>query len=175
MRRKGKPNWVFTIVVAAILTTTITFFINSAWNDYADVYYQMSGSKWVWSHESAKIDLNLQNKGKIGIVPTCTVFIVNATIQSVLISGVPEYQLSNFCSFNDTVAKFTNLTLSAGWGLGGWASIYVVPDKGVSSFSASAQVTLPFDLLHPNNKVGRIIPYELMYNATDSGVFELLD
>jgi len=162
-------------IVTAVIGTSITLLITSAWKDYAKVGYQLSSSKWAYSGESLEVDLRLNNEGNLDVVPVSTITVVNATIQRVSIPNVAEYQLSRYCSYDNLCATITNLTITSDWGLATWESIYVIPNEGATSFGVYSQVTLPFDLLHPNSKVIRIIPYELVYNYAGNDVYELLD
>jgi len=162
-------------LIVAVLVVLITQIVASAWNNYALVGYQLSAPMYAYSREALQIDLNLDNKGNIGAVPVSTVYVVNATIQMVSIPNVAAYQLSEFCSFNSTTATITNLTIEAGRQLSIWASIYAIPNEGAATFGVYSSVALPHDVFHPKSRPIRILPYELVYNATSPGVYKKLD
>jgi hypothetical protein len=169
----GKITIAVTISVISLIATLI---ITSAWSEYADIGYTLSAASWAYSYEPLKVDLKLRNRGQISAVPTSTVYVVNATIQRVSIPNVAEYQLSKFCWNNATHVIIGNLTISTEWQTANlWASVFVIPDEGASSFGVYSTVIVPYDFLHPNNNVMRLLPVELVYNETSTSIFQRME
>jgi len=167
------------ILIAAasiVLGGLILLYFTSAYNEYAEVGYQLQGPLSFDRHfeSSLEISLNEENNGNVGGVPTSEIYILNGTINQVSINGVPLSQVSDFCWFNETTAIIGNLTIPKERSLSLWATIKVVPNEGVSSFSVRAEVSLAFDLLHLQNAVHIVIPKELVYNRTAESIYSLL-
>ncbi len=163
-------------IIIGIGLLVISLFVNEAWNDYAYVGFNLSAAKWAYTGEDLEVHLRLRNTGNLDVVPVSTVRVKNATIRKVSIRNVAEYQLSRYCFFNDTATCVGNLTLTAGRELGEWFSVYVVPDEDATSFVVYSDVTISQDMWHPKNRIIRILPYELTYNATSyPGQYKLLD
>ena len=159
------------IVIAAILVG----FGNLLQNDYGDISYQLSGPTWVYAQPLNKFDLNIQNTGSIKVVPVCTISVVNASIQKVTIPEVAQYQLSQYCSYNETTATITNLTIPISQKeLATLFSIEISPTNGCNAFSVSSNVVVPWDILHPRSSVGQVLPTEFRYSATTEGVYQKL-
>lgn len=160
------------IVIAAIIAGAL----NAAWNDYAVLNYQLQGPSTFFaaSNNYLEIILNEGNSGDIGVVPTTQVSVMNATITGVSIPNVAQYELLNYCQYNDTVATISNLTATKGSSLSKWATINITPYQGTPSFSVSASVTLPTDWLHWKNTSFRNLPTELDYNRTSADSYSLL-
>lgn len=167
------------ILIAAagiVLGGLILLYFASAYNEYAEVGYQLQGSLSFDRHfqSSLEIALNEENNGKVGAVPTSEIYILNGTIDQVSINGVPMSQVSDFCWFNETTAIIGNLAIPKERSLSLWATIKVVPNEGVLSFSVRAEVSLAGDWLHPRNAVHVVIPKELVYNRTAESIYSLL-
>jgi len=163
-------------VAIAVIAGIIMLFINVAWNEYAEVGYQLEGSSSLDLNfdSSLQVDLRLENDGNIGAVPISKIYALNATIIRVSISGVADYQLSKYCTFNENMVTISNLTIPKGRPLSVWATVYVVPNEGITSFTIYAHVELWGDWLHPRNSVTSILPTELVYNRTSTHRYELL-
>lgn len=143
-------------------------------NDYADIRYQLSGTSVVDINldHSLQIELLMQNKGNINGVPLSEIGVVNATITQVSINKVAQTQLPRFCTFNETVATIANLTIDSGSALSTWATVYIIPKEGVSSFMVYAKVKLT-GVSHPKDEVLQILPIDLIYNRTSINVYSL--
>lgn len=173
--RRRTSNKLITLIAIPIVLLIVTLIITSAWEEYADVGYNLSAVNWVFPSETLKVDFNIKNSGKVDVVPEITVTVENATIEKVDIPNVAEYQLSNFCYYDNSSARFTNLKLSTDWDqLGVWSSIYIIPKEDVTSFKINASVNLPYDFFHPKNTVTRILPWEFIYKSSDGHSFEKL-
>lgn len=161
--------------ITVVLTSIITLLVNTAWNEYAVIGYQLSGPSDFYSYESnpLKIDLNLENSGNIGAVPISKIYVTNATIIGVNVTGVPSYQLPKFCRFTENMAIVSNLTIPKGRPLSTWMSIYLIPNRNVVSFAIFADVSIQADLLHPRNTVIKILPTELIYDHKEKDLYTL--
>lgn len=163
-------------VAGIVIATIILLFVNAAWNDYADVEYQLQGPGGFFATGNNFLDISLMegNSGNIGVVPTTEISVVNATITGALIPNVAQFELYDYCQYNGTVATIFNLTAVKGSSLSNWATIFITPNKGVRSFTVSASVTLPTDLLHFKSTSMRDLPTELDYNQTNTNQYTLL-
>jgi hypothetical protein len=163
-------------VTILALAAIIGLFINAAWNDYAELDYQLQGPGGFYATGDRSLDVTLKegNSGNIGVTPTTEISVLNATITGVSIPGVAPFQLDYYCQYNGTLATISNLTAAKGSALSAWATIFVKPNNGVQSFSISASVTLPFDLQHLKNTSMRDLPTELDYNQTTANSYDLL-
>jgi hypothetical protein len=166
---------ILTVTVTAVLTCVITLLVNAAWNEYAIIGYQLSGPSDFYSYESnsLKINLNLENSGNIGVVPISKIYVTNATIIGVNVTGVPSYQLPKFCHFTENMVIVSNLTIPKGWPLSTWMSIYLIPNRNVVSFAIFADISIPADLSHPRNTVIKILPTELIYDRKEIDLYIL--
>jgi len=174
-RRQKTSYKIITTIAVSVTLLIITLIITSAWEEYAIVGYNLSSPDWAFSNEQLKVNFNIKNSGKVDVVPEIIVTVENATIEKIEIPNVAEYQLSSFCSYDNSCAKFTNLKLSSDWDqLGVWSSIYILPKEGVASFKINATVNLPYDFFHPKNEVTRILPWEFIYTSSDGHSFEKL-
>jgi hypothetical protein len=176
MSLEGMLKKILVGVAILVIAAIIGLFINSAWNDYAEVNYQIQGANSFYATGTnyLVITLKIGNDGNIGVVPTSEIYVINATIIGVSIPNVAQYELSNYCHYNDTVVTISNLTVAKGISMSDWATINITPNEGVLSFSVSASVTLPSDWLHPNSKPMRNLPTELFYNQTSPNSYTLL-
>jgi hypothetical protein len=164
-------------ITILVMAGIIMLFINTTWSEYAEVGYQLQGPKSLdLNYESSlEVDLRKKNDGNIGAVPISKIYVLNATIVQVSINGIAQHQLSKYCYFNETMATISNLTIAKGRSLSVWATIYVVPNEEVASFTIYADVGLRSDWLHPRNNIMRILPTELIYNCTSANNYSLLE
>jgi len=164
-------------VAIIVIAGTIMFVVNIAWNEYAEVGYQLHGPSLLDLNfdSSLQVDLKGKNAGNIRAVPISKIYVLNATIVQVSISGAAQHQLSKYCYFNQTMAIISNLTIAKEKPFSVWATIYVVPNEGVASFTIYADVELQRDWLHPRNYVARVLPTELIYNCTSTNRYGLLE
>jgi hypothetical protein len=167
---------IFIGVAIAVIAGVILIFANIMANEHAEVSYQLQGadSLYLSFHSPLEVTLNEGNDGNIGATTISTISILNATITQVSIPSVAQQDLYNYCQFNDTVATISNLTVVKGSSLSKWATIYVTPNEGVSSFQISVHVELSSDWSHPRSTVMRTLPTELIYNLTSTDLYELL-
>lgn len=157
-------------VVVAIIVFFITAFFTTTLQDNAIVGYKIGAADWVFPDEQLKVDFYIKNSGNVNVIPQITIYVENATIEKVEIPDMAQYQLSNFCTYDDTCANFDNLTLPAHYdNLGLWASVYIVPNEGAVSFTVNSTVNIPFDLFHLRPDVGRIPPSEFIYEFPANG------
>ena len=164
-------------VAIAVIAGTIMLFVNTAWNEYAEVGYQLEGPSSLDLNfdSSLQVHLKEENDGNIRAAPISKVYVLNATFIRVSISGVAQYQLSKYCEINETMVTISDLTIPKGRPLSVWATVYVEPKEGVASFAVYADVDLRGDWLHPRNTVKRILPTELLYNRTSTSRYSLLE
>lgn len=166
-------GWKKTVAVGVaiiVIAGIIALFVNAIWNDYAMVEYNLKGPDSFYIMPINYLDIGLYqgNSGDIGVVPTTEISVINATITGVSISNVAQFELYNYCQYNTTEATISNLTAVKGSSLSSWATVHITPNNGTPSFSVSASVTLPPDLLHPKSSSFRDLPVELDYNRTSS-------
>ena len=172
MRFVGTMKKVVVAVVIAVAVLLASDFVNDAYNQYAVVGYSLSAATTTSAPSNIiQISLNVYNSGNANAVPTFTVNVVNATIQQVSIPNLTENELANFCSYNNETATITNLTVTAGQTSIEWATVSVIPNIGVSSFSVSSSASLPLDITHPKDTTMANIPFELFYILTSQGVY----
>jgi len=164
-------------VAIPVLAGIVLIFANAAYNEYAEVGYQLNGPSFLDLNFDSSLEVKLkeENEGNLAVVPISTVVVKNANIIDVSINGVAQYMLSDYCTFNETMATITNLRLSKGRSLSDFATIHVLPNEGVPTFSIKAEVILPPDMFHPRNDITRILPFELVYNQTSANRYSLLD
>jgi hypothetical protein len=172
----GNVSKVVIGVTILVIAAVIGLFITAAWNDYAELNYRLQGPSEFYASGNNHLDISLYqgNSGNIGVIPTTQISVVNATITGVSMEDVAQYELPNFCQYNDTVANISKLTVVKGRSLSNWATIYVTPKNGVPSFSVSASVTLPTDWQHPKSTSMKNLPIELDYNQTGTNSYVLL-
>lgn len=173
MRKKTLEKIVIGVAITVIGSLIISTYTD--WGkDYAFIKHRLSASESIFEGGSLEVTLILSNEGNMNIVPNSTISVTNATIQRVEIKDVQQVQLSKYCSFNDNVACISNLTIEAGKQYSELIKVYVTPNQDVSSFTVLSGVKVPSTLNHPN-KVMRILPYELIYEATGQGDYVLAD
>ncbi len=172
----GAIKKILVATAGIVLGGLILLYFTSAYNEYAEVGYQLQGplSFNRLFQSSLEITLNEENNGRVGAVPTSEIYVLNGTISQISINGVPLSQVSDYCWFNETCAVIGNLTIQKERTLSAWANIRIVPNEGVSSFSVRAQVSLASDWLHPRNEVHVVIPKDLVYNRTAENIHSLL-
>jgi hypothetical protein len=171
----GKGSKIAVGVAIAVIAAIIILFVNAVWNDYVALDYRLQGPNAFYVFNNY-LDVNLYqgNSGNIGVVPTTEISVINATITGVSISNIAQFELHNYCQYNATEATISNLTAVKGSSLSNWATIHITPSNGTQSFSVSASVTLPSDLLHPKSTPVRNLPVELDYNRTSTDQYTLL-
>ena len=172
----GAPKKIAVGVIIGVAVAIIALLANIMANERAEVSYQLQGASAIDTrfNPSLGVTLNEGNNGNIGVATIATISVINATITQISITSVAQYDLSNYCQNNGTVATISNLTAIKGSQLSKWATIYVTPNEGVKAFRVSASVELSGDWLHPRNTVMRTLPTDLVYNLTSTGVYELL-
>ena len=85
-------------VAIIVIAGLIMLYFASAYNEYAEVGYQLQGPLSFDRNfqSSLPANLNEENNGKVGAVPTSEVHVLNGTISQVSINGVPQSQVSSF-------------------------------------------------------------------------------
>lgn len=161
----------FAGILIVILVVAFMFLFVDEYFNYAKVEYYLSGSTYVDSGGVLQINLYLYNAGDVNVIPTLTVRVVNATIQNIVIPSISAANLLNYCSYNKTFALIENITASAKVNSSLWATIYVVPVNGISSFSIFSNATVPFDILHIRNILISNLPTTVSYSLSGSNVF----
>lgn len=175
VRRMGTLKKIGVGVLIIVVAGIIMLYVTSAYNEFAEVGYQLEGpASYYHSEIQLTITLYEENSGKVGAVPLSKIYVINSTITKISINGVPQVQVSDFCWFNETMAIIGNLTIPRERSLSPWATIYVTSDEGVLTFSVEAEVTLETDWFHPRNSVHKVIPTKLIYNSTDANFYNLL-
>ena len=172
--KQSTKKQIFVGVAIIILAGVGMNFINAIGEDYADVKYQLFASEVLNKGETLQVNLKLTNEGNLDIVPTSTIFVENATIEKVEIKGVRDYQLSDFCTQTSNKADITNLMIEAGKEYSDFATIYVAPNEGVTSFGVYSEVNVPENLVNPNNVMG-VLPTEFVYGLTGQDEYKLLN
>jgi hypothetical protein len=162
---------VFTGILIVVLVVAFAVFFVDEYSNYAKVEYYLSGPTYVGVGGVLQVNFYLYDSGSVNVVPTFTVRVVNATIQSVSIPSIAADNLSDFCWFNGTTALIENITASAKANSALWAIVYVVPSSSVSSFSIFSNATIPFDVLHIRNVITSFPPNEVSYRLTSSSLF----
>ena len=175
--RRSTLNKIAIPVLVAILILIATNAINSADDEYADVGYTLLANDWISRDGNLKVELKLKNDGNIDCTPISKFFVENATIQKVEINGVQQVNLWKYCNSTDDAKSITidSLIAQAEMKFSTWATVTVVPDEGVSGFSVHSLVTIPDDLMHPNNKAVGTVPRELFYIESIQGEYVLAD
>jgi hypothetical protein len=88
---------VFAGILIIVLVVTSVFFLVDEYFNYSRVEYYLSGPTYVNAGGVLQVNLYLYNSGSLNVVPTYTVRVINATIQSVSIPSVAAGSLPNFC------------------------------------------------------------------------------
>ena len=163
---------VFTGLLIAVLVAVFAVFFVDEYFNYAKVDYYLSGPTYVGAGEVLQVNLYLYDAGSVNVVPTFTVQVVNATIQSISVPSIASRNLSDFCWFNGTTALIENITASSKANSPLWAVVSVVPSNSVSSFSIFSNATIPFDVLHIRNVITSApTENEASYNLTSASRF----
>jgi hypothetical protein len=160
-----------------VIAGVILLFGNIMANERAEVTYQLQGENALNPSRNLPLEVFLYegNSGNFEAGTIATVTVTNATIMQVSVSGIGQPDLYNYCQYNSTLAKISNLTAAKGSSLTKWATIYVTPDQGVKTFQISTSLTLASDWMHPRNSVMATLPTTLVYNRTSTDLYELLD
>lgn len=163
-------------VAIAVISGLLLLLANIMVNEHAEVSFQLQGTSAIDTRFNSSLEVTLYegNNGNIGAVTISKISVLNATITQVSIPGVAQYQLHDFCEFNDTMATISNLTVVKGSSLFKWATILVTPNEGVQSFQISVHVELSSDYLHPRNSISATPPTDLVYYQTSMDVYELV-
>lgn len=146
-------------------------------NERAEVTYQLQGENALNPSRNVPLEVFLceGNSGNFEAGTIATVTVTNATITQVSVTGIVQPDLYNYCQYNGTLATISNLTAAKGTSLTKWATIYVKSDPGVQTFQITASLTLTSDWMHPRNSVMATPPTTLIYNHTNTDLYELLD
>lgn len=130
-----------TLCVAAAFTVVFLPRASAAPN----VSYNFSGTT-PYVPPSGPLSLNLQLQvtcdQNIRFSPVCTISMLNATIENVLIPGVPPEEIANYCDLSGNTVTIADLPKTYGNGLGEFFFlILITPSVNASSFSVTASVT----------------------------------
>jgi len=166
----------FVYAIALTLATAIALSIwTGSQEEYADIGIQLSANGFVSSGGLLGVDLRTKNEGNLDVVPSFTVWVINATVFDVEIEGIQKHRLPDFCQMNETCVTISNFTIKAGRSFSVLATINVAPNEQASGFGVFSSATLLPDALHPKNRVAKTPPFEYVYELSNQGGYVLAD
>ena len=172
--KKSANKFMYAIALGLATTIAVSIWYGSQ-EEYADIGIQLSANGFVSSGGILGVDLRTKNEGNLDVVPSFTVWVINATVFDVEIEDIQKHRLPDFCQMNETCVTISNFTITAGSSFSVLATIDVVPNEQASGFGVFSSATLPPDALHPKNRVLRTPPFEYVYELSNQGGYVLAD